>query len=76
MRVLFERIVSVRVLQSQFRFDNECHLNLPDNHKRVSESEQASSMTQTASDARTVSTFRFILFFVVDLCAPSLSAKS
>jgi hypothetical protein len=23
-------------LQSQFRFDNECYLNLPDNHKRVS----------------------------------------
>lgn len=22
--------------QSQFRFDNECYLNLPDNHKRVS----------------------------------------
>lgn len=24
-------------VQSQFRFDNECYLNLPDNHKRVSE---------------------------------------
>lgn len=24
-------------LQSQFRFDNECNLNLPDNHRRVSE---------------------------------------
>lgn len=23
--------------QSQFRFDNECYLNLPDNHKRVSQ---------------------------------------
>lgn len=23
-------------VQSQFRFDNECYLNLPDNHKRVS----------------------------------------
>lgn len=23
-------------LQSQFRFDNECYLNLPENHKRVS----------------------------------------
>ncbi|GLV35236.1 rugose [Carabus blaptoides fortunei] len=23
--------------KSQFRFDNECHLNLPDNHKRVSD---------------------------------------
>lgn len=23
-------------MQSQFRFDNECYLNLPDNHKRVS----------------------------------------
>ncbi|PSN35707.1 hypothetical protein C0J52_10177 [Blattella germanica] len=25
----------------QFRFDNECNLNLPDNHKRVSESSQS-----------------------------------
>lgn len=24
-------------MQSQFRFDNECNLNLPDNHRRVSE---------------------------------------
>lgn len=24
-------------MQSQFRFDNECYLNLPENHKRVSE---------------------------------------
>lgn len=29
-------------LQSQFRFDNECYLNLPDNHKRVSLTPQAS----------------------------------
>ena len=28
--------------QSQFRFDNECYLNLPDNHKRVSLTPQAS----------------------------------
>jgi len=27
----------VDLLQSQFRFDNECNLNLPDNHRRVSE---------------------------------------
>ena len=25
------------ICQSQFRFDNECYLNLPDNHKRVSQ---------------------------------------
>jgi hypothetical protein len=29
-------------LQSQFRFDNECYLNLPDNHKRVSLTPRAS----------------------------------
>ncbi|KAK9700943.1 Neurobeachin/BDCP, DUF4704 alpha solenoid region [Popillia japonica] len=40
--------------KSQFRFDNECHLNLPDNHKRVSEIEQSGSMIQNAPDARTV----------------------
>lgn len=28
--------------QSQFRFDNECYLNLPDNHKRVSLTPQVS----------------------------------
>lgn len=49
--------------QSQFRFDNECHLNLPDNHKRVSDSE-ATSMSQflNASDARSVS-IDFIFHF-------------
>ncbi|KAK4887581.1 hypothetical protein RN001_003852 [Aquatica leii] len=36
--------------KSQFRFDNECHLNLPDNHKRVSDSEQTSSMSQPDSE--------------------------
>uniref|UniRef100_A0A1Y1K827 BEACH-type PH domain-containing protein n=1 Tax=Photinus pyralis TaxID=7054 RepID=A0A1Y1K827_PHOPY len=36
--------------KSQFRFDNECHLNLPDNHKRVSDSEQSSSMSQPDSE--------------------------
>lgn len=30
------------IFQSQFRFDNECYLNLPDNHKRVSLSTQPS----------------------------------
>ncbi|CAH1955198.1 unnamed protein product [Acanthoscelides obtectus] len=45
--------------KSQFRFDNECSLNLPDNHKRVSDNKQqlpASSMplSLTASDARSV----------------------
>lgn len=24
------------MFQSQFRFDNECHISLPENHKRVS----------------------------------------
>jgi len=28
--------VKIQKKQSQFRFDNECYLNLPDNHKRVS----------------------------------------
>ncbi|XP_043473809.1 neurobeachin isoform X2 [Leptopilina heterotoma] len=30
--------------KSQFRFDNECYLNLPDNHKRVSQELELSSM--------------------------------
>uniref|UniRef100_A0A182N1I2 Neurobeachin n=1 Tax=Anopheles dirus TaxID=7168 RepID=A0A182N1I2_9DIPT len=35
--------------KSQFRFDNECYLNLPDNHKRVSETKAAivSSLSPT-----------------------------
>ncbi|XP_057661633.1 neurobeachin isoform X4 [Diorhabda carinulata] len=45
--------------KSQFRFDNECNINLPDNHKRVSENSSqlpASSMPLplTATDARSV----------------------
>ncbi|CAH1123738.1 unnamed protein product [Ceutorhynchus assimilis] len=43
--------------KSQFRFDNECNINLPDNHKRVSDSSEDSSQSMvviTASDARTV----------------------
>ncbi|XP_050512606.1 neurobeachin isoform X2 [Diabrotica virgifera virgifera] len=46
--------------KSQFRFDNECNINLPDNHKRVSENSEnqlpASSMPLplTATDARSV----------------------
>lgn len=34
--------------QSQFRFDNECYLNLPDNHKRVSRHTQNHSKTAAA----------------------------
>ncbi|XP_046432422.1 neurobeachin isoform X1 [Neodiprion fabricii] len=30
--------------KSQFRFDNECYLNLPDNHKRVSDEQEPVSM--------------------------------
>ncbi|KAK0077287.1 hypothetical protein PV325_004175, partial [Microctonus aethiopoides] len=30
--------------KSQFRFDNECYLNLPDNHKRVSDELEIASM--------------------------------
>ncbi|KAG5890529.1 hypothetical protein JTB14_035785 [Gonioctena quinquepunctata] len=45
--------------KSQFRFDNECNINLPDNHKRVSDIEHvpASSMLlplTAAPDARSV----------------------
>ncbi|XP_074039370.1 A kinase anchor protein rugose isoform X1 [Leptinotarsa decemlineata] len=48
--------------KSQFRFDNECNINLPDNHKRVSDNNEqvpASSMPMplpltTAPDARSV----------------------
>lgn len=32
-------------MQSQFRFDNECYLNLPENHKRVSESATVDNTT-------------------------------
>lgn len=32
------------LFQSQFRFDNECYLNLPDNHKRVSDEQELTSM--------------------------------
>jgi hypothetical protein len=37
--------VNSLMLQCQFRFDNECNLSLPDNHKRVSESSQSSQQT-------------------------------
>jgi hypothetical protein len=41
--------------KSQFRFDNECNINLPDNHKRVSDNDEStSSMSLTATDARAV----------------------
>lgn len=40
--------------QSQFRFDNECYLNLPENHKRVSIS--GASTSDTDPDAGTAST--------------------
>lgn len=53
--------------QSQFRFDNECHLNLPDNHKRVSDTDQSNSMLQTATDARTVSISFFVFFIWFDV---------
>ncbi|XP_046395262.1 neurobeachin isoform X2 [Ischnura elegans] len=33
--------------KSQFRFDNECNLNLPDNHKRVSEPQQQPEQCMT-----------------------------
>ncbi|KAL1489962.1 hypothetical protein ABEB36_013885 [Hypothenemus hampei] len=42
---------------SQFRFDNECHINLPENHRRVSENNPEKSQSMvivTAADARTV----------------------
>ncbi|KAI9582008.1 hypothetical protein GQX74_011503 [Glossina fuscipes] len=32
--------------KSQFRFDNECYLNLPDNHKRVSQPQQQQQQLQ------------------------------
>ncbi|XP_044255551.1 neurobeachin isoform X9 [Tribolium madens] len=40
--------------KSQFRFDNECNINLPDNHKRVSDNTSESNSSMTASDARSV----------------------
>lgn len=54
------------MFQSQFRFDNECNINLPDNHKRVSESNETNetSMALTASDARSVSIFIFFYLFI------------
>lgn len=35
--------------QSQFRFDNECYLNLPDNHKRVSHFQLLGSAALTSA---------------------------
>lgn len=40
-----------QILQSQFRFDNECYLNLPDNHKRVSLTPQISYDVNTDAPA-------------------------
>lgn len=40
--------------QSQFRFDNECYLNLPDNHKRVSISDAYASTEDQAILALTL----------------------
>ncbi|RZF33388.1 hypothetical protein LSTR_LSTR017395 [Laodelphax striatellus] len=41
--------------KSQFRFDNECHLSLPDNHRRVSGSLVASEASMQLHDLRPVS---------------------
>ncbi|XP_066153140.1 neurobeachin isoform X2 [Euwallacea fornicatus] len=43
--------------KSQFRFDNECNINLPDNHRRVSDSNEDNSQSMvivTQADARIV----------------------
>lgn len=37
-------------LQSQFRFDNECYLNLPENHKRVSLIDNTATENDTISN--------------------------
>lgn len=65
--------IILQTFQSQFRFDNECNLNLPDNHKRVSDDPPATSMTLslTASDARTVS----ILFVFFSVCMLLFSSE-
>ncbi|XP_035904553.1 neurobeachin isoform X11 [Anopheles stephensi] len=42
--------------KSQFRFDNECYLNLPDNHKRVSEAKAIISSLSPTPLAPTEST--------------------
>lgn len=66
--LMLVRFIIVNVIiwfQSQFRFDNECNINLPDNHKRVSDNDESIS-SMTASDARAVSIFfcyYFALFF-------------
>lgn len=36
-------------MQSQFRFDNECYLNLPENHKRVSETSTVDKTTENTN---------------------------
>lgn len=38
-------VMNSLLLQCQFRFDSECNLSLPDNHKRVSESSQSPQQT-------------------------------
>ena len=45
--------------QSQFRFDNECYLNLPDNHKRVSDEPELTSMVDQSMQTVSI----FIFFF-------------
>lgn len=40
--------------QSQFRFDNECYLNLPDNHKRVSQQQLLQQQPATAQHSATL----------------------
>jgi len=57
-----ERIFIIAFLiraQSQFRFDNECYLNLPDNHKRVSEQDLSTSMVDQSMQIVSI----LILFF-------------
>lgn len=52
------------IFQSQFRFDNECYLNLPDNHKRVSDEPELVSMLDQSLQPVSISvcfSLRFIL---------------
>jgi len=55
--------VNSLLLQCQFRFDSECNLSLPDNHKRVSESSQSPQQT-CMSDHAWLSVSMLVIFFL------------
>lgn len=69
---MIKKSVLLFLTQSQFRFDNECYLNLPDNHKRVSQELELSSMKDQSM--RPVSILiSFSFYFITLTCTPNQS---